>query len=345
MFGAVTVLAALSAGCGDEAPPKLVDPRADAGSDASSDGSGGGDGSTTPDGSTLPRYEVLRLDAMRSEFPDAVATREGRGYVALRALRRVIEVSPDGNYRAYAEGPAGGSVRGIAFDAMGRMLITVVSTTAAQTGLYRVEAGGGVATLLFHDDALVNPAGVAVDRAGATWVADSDPGAVWRAPPGSTTLARWSNAPELAGGAVVCGPTGGVRTGANGIAVDLTDGAVFVTNSDRSTVVRLPIASNDAVGTVTVHTVRDCPHLAGAWGLTLAGDSLITAAGTVNQITRVARDGTITAITAPDGLLRTPAGVAWDADNSVLWIANSANADATRPGGVPLPGVVRLPVR
>ncbi|MFO0652846.1 MAG: hypothetical protein U0326_41905 [Polyangiales bacterium] len=341
----VASLSLLAAGCGDEAPPRLIDPRADAAADAS-DASGDGATDAGGDASTGPRYEVLRLDAARSEFPDAVTTREGRGYVALRSLRRVIEVSPDGNYRAYAEGPPNASIRGIAFDLAGRMLLTVVSTTASQSGLWRVDAGGGVATLFFHDDALVNPAGVAVDSTGALWVTDSDPGAVWRAPPGGGALARWSNAPELAGGAVVCGATGAVRTGANAIAVDLSGGAVYVTNPDRSTVVRLPIASNDAVGTVTVHTSRDCPRLAGAWGITVApGNTFLVTANTVNAITRVARDGTLTTIDVPAGLLRSPAGLAWDADNAVLWLANSANADATRPGGNPLPGVVRLPIR
>lgn len=346
VFGAV--LSSLAAACGNQSPPQLIDRFADAGADGSAARDGSADGSRDGgDGAVEPVYEVLRLDAMRSEFPDAIATRDGKAYVVLRAQRRVIEVSANGTYRGYAEGPANSSVRGVAFDQAGRMLLTVVATTPAQSGLWRVDAGGGVATLFFHDDALVNPAGVTVDRTGAVWVTDSDPGAVWRAPPGGGPLARWSNAPELAGGAVVCGPTGAVRTGANGIVADLAGGAVFVTNSDRSTVVRLPIASNDMVGTVTVHTSRDCPRLAGAWGLSVGpGDSLLVAAGVVNQLTRVARDGSLTAVEAPMmGLLRTPAGLAWDADNGALWVVNSANAEATRPGGVPLPGVVRIPLR
>lgn len=333
---------ALSAGC-DDAPPALIDTR-DAAADAS-DAKAPGDGaSDVSDAPVEPRYEVLTLDAMRSQFPDATATRGGRGYVALRSLGRVIEVSADGSYRAYAEAPSGSTVRGVAFDATGRLLLSVVHPTPAQSGLWRVDAGGGVATLVAHNDGLVNPGGIAVDSIGTVWVTDSDPGAVWTLPMGATSLTRWSNDASLAGGAVVCGPTNGVRTGANGIVVDGARGLVYVTNSDLSSLVRIGIAADGSAGAVVVST-RDCPRLAGAWGLAMGpGGSLLVAAGLVNKITRVAPDGTLTALDTPMGLLRSPAGLAFDRDLNVAWIANSANADATRPGGMPVPGVVRLPI-
>lgn len=342
MRGCAGLFLALTAGC-DDAPPALIDTR-DAAADAA-DAKAPGDGATdAADAPVEPRYEVLTLDAMRSEFADATATRDGKGYVALRALGRVIEVSANGSYRAYAQAPSGSTVRGLAFDAMGRLLLSVVHPTPAQTGLWRVDAGGGVATLVAHNDGLVNPGGVTVDSIGTTWVTDSDPGAIWTLPMGATTLTRWSNDASLAGGAVVCGPTNMARTGANGIVVDGARGLVYVTNSDQSSLVRIAIAGDGSAGAVVVSS-RDCPRLAGAWGLALGpGGSLLVAAGLVNKITRVAPDGTLSVIETPLGLLRSPAGLAYDSALNVAWIANSANADATRPGGMPVPGVVRLPI-
>ncbi len=337
------LLAATVTACGNNDPPKLIDTR-DASTVDVPDGSVVlDDGAVVPaDVFTLPQYEVVRFDAQRSEFPEGVVTRGGNAYVSFRTLPRVVEVTPTGSYRAYATVPSSGSVRGMAFDAMGRLWLSVVSSGAAQAGVYRAPAGGGEATLVVRDDGLPTPAGLAVDATGAVWVAQSDPGAVWRIAPDGT-LARWTNDAMLTGGGVICGPTGTDRTGANGLVV--RDDAVYVSHTDRSTVIRVARNADGSAGAVSTLTMRDCAKLATAWGVSVGPmGSLLVAASGANAIARVATDGTTTVLSAPMGLLRSPTGVAWDESANVVWVANSANAEAVRAGGVPLPSVARVPV-
>ncbi len=343
----VALVLALLAACGETTPPRLTGARYDVPvTDAVDDAVDASDAApNTPDRPALPMFEVARFDATRAELPDALTTRNGQAYVALRPLGRVLEVSPDGYYRAYAEVPRGLTVRGIAFDQSGVLHLTVVGTDAAQTGVWRAPPGGGMATLLVRDDALRVPGGITFDPRGVMWVTDDDPGAVWRRPPGGQ-MVRWSNDPLLAGGAAVCGPTRRERTGAHGIAVDVPGATVFVTNPDRSTVVRVPFDVGDVPRAAAVITARDCARLSQPWGLAFGpgGDLLVTASAS-HGLARVTRAGVVSLVSTAPGLLRSPAGVAWDADNQVVWVVSSANEDIERPGGNPLPGVARIPLR
>lgn len=345
--GALALTLALAAGCDDPTPPRLAEPDAAVRVDASDVGADGGPlADVGPERPALPMYEVLRLDARRNEFPEGVAARQGSGYVSIPGLGRVIEVSPDGASRAYATVPTNVTAHGLAFDAMGRLLLVAVSPTAGESGLWRAAAGGGPAAFIAGDAQYQGPGAVAVDASGGVWLTDSPRGAIWKLAPDGRSLARWSSDALLAGGAVVCGPAQSVRTGANALVVDLTGSAVYVTNTDHAAVVRVAIAADGSAGPATTFTARDCPRLAGAWGLAAGpGGALLVAAGGVDALTRVAPGGALTAVDAPAGLLRSPAGVAFDAEGGVLWVASSAWADAVRPGATPLPGVARVPVR
>lgn len=344
---AATLAAALALGCDDPAPPRLVDTSdATVARDVANDAADGAFTDAGPDRPALPMFEVLRLNAGRNEFPEGVAARQGSGYVALGALGRVLEVSPDGAYRAYADVPTGVTVHGLAFDNAGRLLLVAVSPRPDESGLWRSATGGGPAAFIAGASGYTGPGAVAVDSAGGVWLTDSTQGAIWRLAADGRSLTRWSNDPLLAGGAVVCGPAQTTRTGANGIVVDLAASAVFVTNTDRATLVRVPIAADGSALPAAVLTPRDCPRLAGPWGLAAGpAGSLVLAAGAVDQLTLATRAGVLTAVSVPAGLLRSPAGVAYDAESGTLWVANSAYAAAVRPGAEVLPGVARVPIR
>lgn len=344
---AAALAAALALGCDGPTPPQLVD-RADAtvARDVTGDVADGALVDAGPERPALPLYEVLRLNAGRNEFPEGVAARQGSGYVALGVLGRVLEVSPDGAFRAYADVPTGVTVHGLAFDTAGRLLLVAVSPRPDESGLWRSAAGGGPAAFIAGASGYTGPGAVAVDSGGGVWLTDSAQGSIWRLGPDGRSLARWSSDPLLAGGAVVCGPGQTTRTGANGIVVDLAASAVFVTNTDRATLVRVPIAADGSALPAAVITPRDCPRLAGPWGLAAGPTgSLVVAAGAVDQLTLATRAGVLTPVSVPEGLLRSPAGVAYDAEAAVLWVASSAYAAAVRPGAEVLPGVARVPLR
>ncbi len=342
----LTLVASLALACDEPTPPRLLEPRDATTNVDANDTDAPPVGDVGPERPALPMYEVLRLNASRNEFPEGVAARQGSGYVALGGLGRVLEVSPDGAFRAYADVPTGTTIHGLAFDDTGRLLMVAVSSNPDERGLWRTAAGGGPAAFIAGASGYTGPGSVAVDSRGGVWLTDSAQGAIWKLAADGRSLTRWSNDPLLAGGAVVCGPAQSVRTGANGIVVDLAGSAVFVANTDRATVVRVPIAADGSALPAAVLTPRDCPRLAGAWGLSAGpAGTLLFAASAVDQLTFVTRAGMVSAVSVPMGLLRTPAGVAFDAEAGVVWVASSAYGDAVRPGATPLPGVARIPVR
>jgi DNA-binding beta-propeller fold protein YncE len=73
--------------------------------------------------------------------------------------------------------------------------------------------------------------GLAMSDDGTLYVADSALGVIWRVPASGGTPTQWASGPELA-------PAGFL--GANGLKIH--DNAVWVTNTDQGTILRIPSA-------------------------------------------------------------------------------------------------------
>jgi sugar lactone lactonase YvrE len=326
----------------------VLDPRADA-SDAALDARDGARDTTAPDVDlTVPR-EVLRFDRTRGEFPDALAVREGSAFVALVTLGRIVRVEADGTFSAWAEVPLapGARIEGIAFALDGRLVVAVSSTTTpGANALWIAGPAGGTATMLARHDALTAPGGVAVGNDGSVWITNTRDGAVFKTTLDGAMLVPWARTmPLLAGGAPACGPVAATPTGANGIVVRGDERAVFVVNTDLARVARITVRPDGTAGEVTLFSVSDCPAMRGAWSLAASSEgALYVTASLVDRVTRIDANGRTSSITLPLGFLRSPTGIGYDARSHALWISNSENAALARPGTMPVPSIVRVPL-
>lgn len=134
------------------------------------------------------------------------------------------------------------------------------------------------------------PNGLALDhRTRTLYVADST-GVVWRVPTTGAGAGVWSSGRELAPADFL---------GANGL--KLRDGAVWVTNLDQGTIVRIPLQANGKAGPARIAATG----LTGVddFAFTGRGNEIIAALNTANQVALVKPDGTHTVVlTGADGL-------------------------------------------
>jgi sugar lactone lactonase YvrE len=341
--------------CGSD-PPQVFDPRGDASMDVV-DARADVVSEDVPRDTTRPdgAYEIVHFDDTMGQLPDSIVVRGGSAYVSLAPIGRVMKVDPDGGVSLYGEimlpTPMTGTplLTGLAFDSEGRLYVGVaVNVTPAVGGVWRVRAGGGVGALFARNDRLVRPDGLYVDNTGELWVTDSSTGTIWRTSSDGLNVREWSTDPLLRGGSPTCGRgISGQTTGVSGIVVDRAAGQVFVTNSDKSSLVRIAIQPDGSAGAATVLTSStDCARTRGADGFTRDTDGSFLVAATLAQtIVRVTPTGMVSAVDVPSELLQAPSGVALDTAARRVWVANSANGFVQVPGQVIRAGVVVAPLR
>jgi len=147
---------------------------------------------------------------------------------------------------------------GIARAADGTLFVAYAAGDSRSTGLWRVRPGGEpqrIAAL----PATSFPNGIALDGTSKNvYIADSSLGTVWKVPVRGGAARRWATDPALD------------RTsfaGANGL--KFHGGAVWVTNTDEGTLLRIPVSGRGSAGAVQVR----------ATGLTNVDDFAFTGRG------------------------------------------------------------------
>ncbi len=267
-------------------------------------------------------HVVQHFDLGKGQTPESIALApNGTAYVTFAKARQVAEISPTGKTRILATLPApsdgGVNTPALGFPATvgierapdGTLYFLYATGTADLTGVWSLRPGG-VPRRIASLPANTLPNGLALDRSTRMlYVADSM-GAVWRVPTtGAKTATLWSSAPELA-------PAGFL--GPNGL--KLRDGAVWVTNLDKGTIVRIRLMANGQSGPARV-VAND---LAGIddFAFTGRGTEIIAALNGANQVALVKPDGTHTvALTAADGL-QGPTSIA--VRNCTVYVASAA---------------------
>ncbi|GHG33065.1 MULTISPECIES: hypothetical protein [Amycolatopsis] len=191
----------------------------------------------------------------------------------------------------------GGIVR-----APGGDLYVAVSTGTAATGLYRVRPGTTpVQVAALPPTGFQN--GVALDPAsGDVFVADSFGSVVRRVSPRTGRVTDWATGELLA-------PVSGF--GANGVKVH--DGALWVSNLDRGTLVRFPLTG--APGRVVASGLGPVDDFA------FHGADVVAAINQENRVVTVGHDGLRTVLSISDGLAN-PTSLAVRGDT--LYVADSA---------------------
>jgi hypothetical protein len=250
---------------------------------------------------------LVHFSLAAGQQPENIALEpDGTADLTFAFLHQVVRVTPDGTIHPLATLPAApaGSVApilgapfigGIVIAPDGSRYVNYSTGTAGLTGVWRLRPGYPPARIAaLPPTSFAN--GLALGGDGILYVADSALGVIWRVPAGGGTPTVWASGTQLA-------PNGFI--GANGLKVH--DGAVWATNTDRGTLLRIPIGPHGTAGPIqTVAT-----GLAGIDDFTFTRDGDILAAlNTPSELALIQPDGTQTIMLTPADGLSNPTSVA-----------------------------------
>ncbi|MFF0437246.1 hypothetical protein ACFYU9_34110 [Streptomyces sp. NPDC004327] len=262
-------------------------------------GKPGGD-PTVSDPSVLAHF-----DFGAGQTPENIALEpDGSADVTWAFARQIARVDPEGHTEVLAELPAvtdpqtpnigAAIVTGIA-RAHDGVLYVAYATGTAETGIWRVAPDGGEPEQIAQLPANGFPNGIAIDEeCGTLYAADSVLGRVWSVQLDDPKPRVWAS-----GNALLPAAAGGF--GANGL--KLHDGAVWVTNSDRGTLLRIPVGPDPDRAAGPVETRATGLDGVDDFAFTGHGDTVLAARILKSELDLVRPDGTHKAVlTAKDGL-------------------------------------------
>jgi sugar lactone lactonase YvrE len=272
---------------------------------------------------------AVHFDLAEGQTPENIALApDGVAYVTFAEARQIAQVSRGGAIRILATLPlpADAGIHtpvlgfpltvGIVRAHDGTLYFLYATGTADLTGVWRLRPGGRpqrIAAL----PATGLPNGLALDpRSRTLYVTDSVLGTIWSVPATGGTPTAWSTAPELAS-------TGFL--GANGLKIH--DGAVWATNLDRGTVLRIPLLPNGRAGSVQTRATG----LSGIddFAFTGRGDQILAALNGPSEVALIQPDGShSTVLTSADGL-QNPTSIALRGDT--VYVGSAAYLTATDP--------------
>ena len=284
---------------------------------------------------------VLAFDPAAGEFPEGIASdKTGNLYVSMFVLDQVRRVDPGGAQTVVMQLARGAAPAGLKLSASGTLYVAASGfnlatgqTDPTTRGVYRLGRDGS-AVRIPGTNAILFPNDLAFDNQGNLYVTDPAGGAVWRIDRnGSVEL--WTADPLLQG----TGELLGFPYGANGIA--FSHGRLIVSNTERGTLVAIPIQSGGDAGAPTV--LAQSPALLGVDGLALdVRGSVYAAVNGQNTLVAMWNDGSIEVLaTAAEGLNQ-PSSLAFGTgsrDHRALFLVNFAVFSPA-----PTPGVLQFTV-
>ncbi|WP_262699510.1 MULTISPECIES: SMP-30/gluconolactonase/LRE family protein [Streptomyces] len=226
--------------------------------------------------------------------PDGSVTLSMLGISAGKAPE-LVRVSPSGERTVLVTGHAGDAFTGNARDRWGNVYYNVFSSDVSRSGVWKL-APGGTPERLAGLPAGAFPNGLAIDPSGRTlYVADSVKATIWSVPASDGTAAAW-----LTGDALAIDGSSSRSYGANGLRFH--NGAVWISNLSKGTLLRVPVAADGSAGPIRTVTT-------GVWGiddfnfLNRRSDVVFAALHATNEIAVLYPDGTKkTVLTAEDGI-------------------------------------------
>ena len=177
---------------------------------------------------------------------------------------------------------------GLEFDRNGNLWIATLDfLNTERHGIYMVTPDGRSELAVPMDPAVIPvPNGLDFDAHGNLYVTESFTGAIWKVAPGEHVATLWLTHELLTP------PPNGLY-GANGMVYK--DKTLFVANTDRGTLLKVPLNRDGSAGMPTVFAKLLDPLGAtlGPDGVTVGPDGAIYVTGNyANQLVRVAEDGT-----------------------------------------------------
>jgi sugar lactone lactonase YvrE len=215
---------------------------------------------------------LAAFDETAGQNPEGVAVdRTGAIYVGIAPLGEVWRIPP-GSTDPEPFGSVSGVVPGrdfgllgLAIGAFGNVYAGVQSADPDVNGVWRFDRGTGAATRLPGTAAIGIANGLAFDKEGNLFVADSV-GAIWRVPWGGGAE-LWFQDEALTGNGSL-----GVFIGANGIAV--RNGVLTIANTERRTILSLPVVGGAPGDLATVTTFPEGQNPDGL-ALDVHGDAFV----------------------------------------------------------------------
>ncbi|HUQ58119.1 hypothetical protein [Lentzea sp.] len=285
---------------------------------------------TTPAASAAPSHHhgtrlgnvrvLAHFDRAAGQAAESIALEPGGSVVVgMIPARQVVRVTRDGSVQVLVTMPlppgGGGTtpevgipvVTGVARSATGAVYFLYPSGQGGLTGIWQVHRSGEPRLVVpLPADTFPNALVVDGDR---FLVTDSTGGRIWQAPLHGGEASVWSADPALA-------PVG--FFGVNGMKIH--DGAVWASNSDRGTIVRIPIdrgrPGRAEVRATGLEGVDD-------FDFTGRGTEILAAVNQAGELVRVGADGTReTLLDADDGMQGTTAVVV---RGNRAYITNGAN--------------------
>ncbi|MFE2537065.1 hypothetical protein [Streptomyces sp. NPDC059371] len=269
------------------------------------------------------------FDLAAGQMPENIALLpDGKANVTFAGSRQIAQITPGGSTRVLATlpAPADGGVNtpalgfplttGIVQAPDGSTYALYATGTADLTGLWRLTPGTApkrIAALPANG----LPNGLALDpHSKQLYLTDSVLGTVWTVPLSGGRPSAWSTAPELAA-------TGFL--GANGAKVH--DGALWVSNLDKGTLVRIPIRYGNRAGIPQVKATG----LAGIddFAFTGRGNEVLATLDAPNKVVLIQPDGTSTTVLDTGDGLQNPTSVALRGNE--VYVLNAAYTTAKDP--------------
>ncbi|MFE9813706.1 hypothetical protein [Streptomyces sp. NPDC005773] len=270
---------------------------------------------------------AAHFDQNAGQLPENVALLpDGSAYVTFAGAHQVAHLTRGGATRVLATLPAPADdgahtpvlgfalTTGIVRAADGTVYVLYATGTSDLTGLWRLRPGQEprrIAAL----PAEGLPNGLALDeRSRRLYITDSVLGTVWTVPTTGGTPTAWSTAPELAS-------TGFL--GVNG--AKLHNGALWVSNLDRGTLLRIPVRPGNRAGTPQVKA----SGLVGIddFAFTGRGDEVLAALNGPNQVVRIRPDGASTPLLDGADGLQGPTSIALRHDDVYVLSAAYTTVD------------------
>lgn len=274
---------------------------------------------------------VAHFDFQAGETPENIALEpDGSANLTFAFAGRVVRVAKNGDTLPVATLPAATNpatpligaalALGIVRTSDGSLYVNYLTgqeeQTGVPTGVYRI-APDGTVELFAALPATSFANGLALDeKHGVLYAADSILGKVWRISLDDAAVTTWATGTALE-------PDGFV--GANGVKVH--GGAVWVSNTDRATLLRIPVNQDGSAGAIETRATG----VAGIddFAFPGTGDSVIAALVQTSQVALVRPDGTHSILLNPEAGLSNPTSVA--VRHHTVYVPSAAFTTMTDP--------------
>ncbi|MFI7501508.1 hypothetical protein ACIBVL_23990 [Streptomyces sp. NPDC049687] len=256
---------------------------------------------------------VAHFNFAKGQTPENIALEpDGSADLTFAFARQVAKVTRKGDKRILAtlpdvanpDTPVGAAVvTGIARAENGTLYVNYVTGTS-KTGIWRIAPDGSAPKQIAKLPRDGFPNGLALDeRRGVLYAADSLRGTVWRVPRKGGTPTAWATGAALDPG------TGPEASGFGVNGLRFHHNAVWVSNSDAGTLLRIPVRQGGSAGRIETRAT-------GLTGIDDFGfverhrDTVLAALITDNEVVRVRPNGTHTVVLTEDDGLSNPTSVA-----------------------------------